>query len=74
MLQDKLKINDAKTELLLIGTRPQLEKVDIDSIKIGDSVITPTKDAVWEVGLTRHFPCSPMLTKHVRLAITISTI
>ena len=46
MLQDKLKINDAKTEFLLIGTSPQLEKVDIDSLKIGDSVITPSKDAV----------------------------
>ena len=50
MLQDKLKINDAKTEFLLIGTRPQLEKVDIDSLKIGDSVITPSKDAVRNLG------------------------
>ena len=28
MLQDKLKINDAKTEFLLIGTRPQLEIIN----------------------------------------------
>ena len=50
MLQDKLKINDAKTEFLLIGTRSQLKKVDIDSLKIGDSVITPSKDAVRNLG------------------------
>ena len=50
MLQDKLKINDAKTEFVLIGTRPQLKKVDIDSLKIGDSVITPSKDAVRNLG------------------------
>ena len=50
MLQDKLKINDAKTEFLLIGTRPQLKKVDIDSLKIGDSVITPSKHAVRNLG------------------------
>ena len=30
----------------MIGTRPQLEKGDIDSLKISDSVITPSKDAV----------------------------
>ena len=29
MLQDKLKINDAKTEFLLIGTRPQLKKLTL---------------------------------------------
>ena len=50
MLEDKMKINDAKTEFLLIGIRPQLKKVDIDSLKIGDSVITPSKDAVRNVG------------------------
>ena len=50
MLQDKLKINDAKTEFLLIGTRRQLKKVDIDSLRIGDSVITPSKDAVRNLG------------------------
>ena len=35
---------------VLIGTRPQLKKVDIDSLKIGDSVITPSKDAVRKLG------------------------
>ena len=50
MLQDKLKINDARTEFLLIGTKPQLKKVDIDFLKIGDPVITPSKDSVRNLG------------------------
>ena len=41
MSQDKLLMNDAKTELLLIGTRQQLAKVRIDSITIGNSDIAP---------------------------------
>ena len=41
MYQDKLLMNDAKTELLLIGARQQLAKVTIDAITIGHSVIAP---------------------------------
>ena len=29
---DKLMLNDEKTEFTVIGTRQQLEKVDIDSL------------------------------------------
>jgi len=29
------------------------------------------RSGTWEVGSTRHFPCSPMSTKHVKLAITM---
>ena len=32
MSQDKLLMNDAKTELLLIGTRQQLAKITIDGM------------------------------------------
>ena len=35
MSQDKLLMNDAKTELLLIGTRQQLAKITIDGITVG---------------------------------------
>ena len=38
MSQDKLLMNDAKTELLLIGTR---QKITIDGITVGHSVIAP---------------------------------
>ena len=41
MYQDKQLMNDAKTELLLIGTRQQLAEVTIDAITIGHSVIAP---------------------------------
>ena len=38
MSQDKLLMNNAKTELLLIGTR---QKITIDGITVGHSVIAP---------------------------------
>ena len=41
MSQDKLLMNDAKTELILIGTRQQLAKITIDGITVGHSVIAP---------------------------------
>lgn len=43
MLQNKLKLNDNKTEFMLIGTRQQLSKVNIESINVGNSKITPSK-------------------------------
>ena len=41
MTNDKLLLNDEKTEFLMIGTKPQRAKVNIDHILIGDSVIRP---------------------------------
>ena len=38
MSEDKLLMNDAKRELLLIGTRQQLAKIAIDGITVGHSV------------------------------------
>ena len=38
---DKLLLNDDKTEFLMIGTKQQLAKVNIDHIIIGGSVIRP---------------------------------
>ena len=40
MLHDKLKLNDDKTEFVLIGTRQQLDKVSFDTIKVWSSVIS----------------------------------
>ena len=50
MSQDKLLMNDAKTELLLIGTRQQLAKNSIDGITVGHSVIVP-KSLVRNLGV-----------------------
>ena len=38
---NRLMINDAKTDFLIIGTRQQLEKTFIESIIIGDAIIKP---------------------------------
>ena len=42
MLQDRLRLNDDKTEFIIIGTRQQLAKVNIDSLQVGDSGTAPT--------------------------------
>ena len=34
MTADKLKLNDDKTELIVIGTRPQLDKISISELRI----------------------------------------
>ena len=43
MLCDKLKINDGKTEFVLIGTRQQLFKVHVDSLTVGDAQVSPVQ-------------------------------
>ena len=45
MLHDKPKLNDNKTEFILIGTRQQLAKVDGISLCVGDSKVSPVKSA-----------------------------
>ena len=34
---DKLKLNDDKTELMVIGSRQQLEKVSVAELSVGDT-------------------------------------
>ena len=45
MHQDELKLNDEKTEFLLIGTRQQLAKVSINSIKVGSVDVSSAREA-----------------------------
>ena len=40
MLQDRLKLNDDKTEFIVIGTKQQLAKVNVDSLQVGESIVT----------------------------------
>ena len=42
ILQDRLRLNDDNTEFIIIGTRQQLAKVNIDSMQVSESSITPT--------------------------------
>ena len=41
MFTDKLILNDDKTELMLIGTKLQLSKVNIDSLTVGGNDVAP---------------------------------
>ena len=43
MLRDKLKINDGKTEFVIIGTRQQLSKVHVDSLALRDARVSPVQ-------------------------------
>jgi hypothetical protein len=45
MLNDKLKLNDGKTDFFIIGTRQQLEKVNFDTLRIADSYVTASSEA-----------------------------
>ena len=45
MIQDKMKLNDDKTEFLIIGTSQQLKKVHIDTLSVGDAIISPVLSA-----------------------------
>ena len=49
MIRDRLMLNDDKTEFLLLGTKQQLAKVDINSITVGGSVVN-TKPVVRNLG------------------------
>ena len=44
MLADRLKINDDKTEFLVIGTKQQLAKVNIDSINVGTAEVSSSSE------------------------------
>ena len=39
MVTDKLKLNDSKTEFLIIGTKQQLRKINNNKLSVGDSFI-----------------------------------
>lgn len=39
LVRDRLKLNDDKTEFLLIGTRQQLVKVNLSRITVGNEAI-----------------------------------
>ena len=47
MLANKLKINGGKTEFMVIGSKHNLSKLNIHSIKIGDTEIKPVFEKSW---------------------------
>ena len=55
MLNDKSKLNDDKTEFMIIGTSQQLAKVSINSLRLGTATITSVSSArqgTWAHGST----------------------
>ena len=45
MIRNRLMMNNDKTEFLLIGTKQQLVKVNINHVKVGSANIVPTSRA-----------------------------
>lgn len=44
MLQGRLRLNDGKSEFVIIGTRDQLTKVTIDTLQVGETATTPASE------------------------------
>ena len=62
MLHDNLKLNDEKTELLIIGTPQQLHKVVITHIRVGNTNIYPVPVAR---NLGSWFDANISMTDHI---------
>lgn len=45
MSMNRLKLNDEKTEFLLVGTGQQLAKLCVEPLAVGDHLIAPCKEA-----------------------------
>ena len=41
MIFNMLMVNDSKTEFLIVGSKQQLERVNIPFIRVGEDQITP---------------------------------
>ncbi|CAB4009259.1 Hypothetical predicted protein [Paramuricea clavata] len=65
MSEDKLLLNDEKTEFLLIGTKQQLAKVNLDHITVGTTDIAPQPVAK-NLGETKDHP--PLIFLHINCA------
>ena len=57
----RLKLNDDKTEFVLIGTKQQLEKVNFSSITVGDAVIE-AKSEVRNLGSEKRLRVQGIIT------------
>ena len=62
MLQNKLMLNDNKTELLIIGTCKQISKLNVNGVVVGDSVVKPSINAR---NLGVHFDAQLNMEKHI---------
>ena len=73
VLCDKLKINEDKTEVIIIGTRQELARVQVDCLTAGDARV-PFGSAVKNLGTCIDTLLSPQVQiniVHVKPRITI---
>ena len=63
MLENKLKINDEKSELLLVGSRVQRSKLDVSSLRIGECDISAS-EKVRNLGV--NLDCTLNMASHVQ--------
>ena len=72
MVVDKLKLNEEKTEFMLIGTRQQLFKLRTDSLLVAGTVVSSVSEArnlgVW---FDSKFQFQRILTTHVSQHFTV---
>ena len=72
---DKLKLNDDKTEFMIIGSRQQLEKVSVAELSVGDISVAPASTARnLGVLFDGNLKFDAQITKHVLQVNTICTI
>ena len=75
MVADKIKLNEEKTEFMLLGTHQQLSKVQPDSLLVAGTVVSSVSEARYlGVWFDLSFNFKHMLTRHVSQHFTISTI
>ena len=55
MLIDKLKINDDKTEFMIIGTKQQLAKISPQNLTIGKATVTTAKNLATRLDYHRSY-------------------
>ena len=68
MINDKLMINDSKTEFMLIGTKAQLQKTKSATLTIGESIISHSTEPLRNLGawFDCHFNLNFNITKTYR--------
>ena len=73
MRSNFLKLNDGKTEVLLIGSRQQLSKIALTGVTVGESLIAPAT-TVRDLGAVfdMHMTMVPHVTRSLSLLATIS--
>ena len=65
MIKYKLRINDDKSEFVLISTQVKVKKVDIENLAVGESCISPSTEAIRNLGawFDANFTISTHITK-----------